>query len=66
MCMHEHASSLSALSLTKNLRGGLMFLNDHMSSPRRDEKHLKVTFLRVCVAAAEAKKGLGEIIDRDS
>lgn len=32
-----------------------MFLDDHMSSSRRNEKHLKVTFAKF-VAAAEAEE----------
>lgn len=42
--VHRTCVSLCrALTLTKNLRGGLVFLDDHMSSPRRNIKHLKVT-----------------------
>lgn len=61
---HSWADSLSAhqacvslrreLRLTKNLRGGLVFLDDHMSSSRRNIKHLKVTFAKYAAAAAEA------------
>lgn len=40
------------VTLTKNLREGLMFLDDHMSTSRRNEKHLKVTFAKFVVAAA--------------
>lgn len=31
-----------------------MFLDDHMSSSRRNEKHLKVTFAKFVAAAAAA------------
>lgn len=42
--VHRTCVSLCrALTLTKNLRGGLVFLDDHMSSSRRNIKHLKVT-----------------------
>lgn len=44
------------VTLTKNLREGLMFLDDHMSSSRRNEKHLKVTFAKFVAAAAEGRK----------
>lgn len=48
------------ITLTKNVRGGLMFLDDHMSSSRRNEKHLKVTFAKFAAsAAAEAGRGGG-------
>lgn len=43
--------------LTKNLRGGLMFLDDHMSSSRRNKKHLKVTFAKFVAAAAAEEEG---------
>lgn len=39
--------------LTKNLRGGLMFLDDHMSSSRRNKKHLKETF--VCSSGSSSR-----------
>lgn len=32
-----------------------MFLDDHMSSSRRNKKHLKVTFAKFVAAAAEAE-----------
>lgn len=35
---------LCDITLTKNLRGGLMFLDDDMSSSGRNEKHLKGAF----------------------
>lgn len=39
-----------------------MFLDDHMSSSRRNEKHLKVTFAKFVEAPAEAEDGgLGKI-----
>lgn len=38
-------------ALTKILRGGLMFLDGHVSSSRRNEKHLKVTFAKFVAAA---------------
>lgn len=38
-----------------------MFLDGHMSSSRRNEKHLKVTFAKFVAAAAEAEGGLGKI-----
>lgn len=44
------------LTLTKNLRGGLVFLDDHMSSSRRNIKHLKVTFAKFAAAAAGAEE----------
>lgn len=40
------------VTLTKNLREGLMFLDHHMSTSRRNEKHLKVTFAKFAAAAA--------------
>lgn len=46
------------ITLTKNVRGRLMFLDDHMSSSGRNEKHLKVTFAKfAAAAAAEAGRG---------
>lgn len=45
------------VTLTKNLRGGLVFLDGHMSRSRRDVKHLKVTFVVFdAAAAAESEK----------
>lgn len=40
--------------LTKNLRGGLVFLDDHMSRSRRNKKHLQETFGQFAPEAAEA------------
>ena len=34
-----------------------MFLDDHMSSSRRNEKHLKVTFVQIAAASAEVEEG---------
>lgn len=44
-----------------------MFLDDHMSSSRGNEKHLKVTFAKFVAAAAAAEAeegGLGKIRQR--
>lgn len=42
-----------------------MLLDDHMSSSRRNVKHLKVAFTKFVAAAAEAEEvGLGKITQR--
>lgn len=37
-----------------------MFLDDHMSSSRRNIKHLKVTFAKFAAAAAAGAEELGK------
>lgn len=44
-CFFSHLRpNMSRKTLTKKVRRGLVFLDKHMSSPRRDVKHLKVPF----------------------
>lgn len=43
------------VALTEVLRGGLVFLDGHMSSSRRNQKHLKVTFAEIVAAASAAE-----------
>ncbi len=48
---------IKKVRLTKNLRGRLMFLDDHMSSSRRNMKHLKVAFCQVCSSGGRSRRG---------
>lgn len=42
-------------TLTKNMRGSLVFLDKHMSSTRRDVKHLKVAYTCVVIKQKKTK-----------
>lgn len=53
----SHVCVCLEVRLTKNLRRGLVFLDHHMSSSRRNKKHLKVTFVTAAAGEAEAGEG---------
>lgn len=45
------------VTLTKNVRGGLVFLDDHTSRSGRNEKHLKGAFAKFAAAAVASAAG---------
>lgn len=53
----EFVGEASSELLTHEVQGALQLLEDHMSSSKRNQKHLKETFAMFAAAIAEAGRG---------